>query len=511
MKKVNLLLIASALFTLGLTNQNIIEETKDYQANEPLNVYRNMQIGKDSKIEYSDTYVQHGKINGVDCLRFITAIKGNVNQISYTRNAIGDLATSIKEVNTLYKAVLANGEVTYYDGTNVTTDTSYEGNYYWACYTIKFNTTKYRTTDISVSFNVDGEQKSSRTANLEAIINEESIANEVKDHTLFVHKEGTTRFEAEEVDVSNYVISSDNATNIVERSDASNGRFLAASTGDTAKNSTFTFKINLDFNASVSMKASYAQTEKKKYKEMDMRETYTYKVDDKDTLSLSNKTTLVARDDITIWEEFAYNSIVLSKGEHTFNVTIKSNIGGNPNIDYMDFTFIKVTDNVIDNHTLFVHKEGTTRFEAEEVDVSNYVISSDNATNIVERSDASNGRFLAASTGDMAKNSTFTFKINLDFDAELSMTASYAQSEKKKANAMDMREAYTYKVDDKDTLSLSSKTILEARNDVTIWEEFEYSPITLNKGEHTFSVTIKSNTGKGNPNIDYMDFTLVRL
>lgn len=127
MKKVNLLLIASAILALGVgfTRKGIDESTKDIYGSSMLKVKKGIKVGKDSKIEYSDTYVQHGKINGVDCLRFITAIKGNVNQISYTRNAIGDLATSIKEVNTLYKAVLANGEVTYYDGTNVTTDTSY--------------------------------------------------------------------------------------------------------------------------------------------------------------------------------------------------------------------------------------------------------------------------------------------------------------------------------------------------------------------------------------------------
>ena len=57
------------------------------------------------------------------------------------------------------------------------------------------------------------------------------------------YKEGNVRFEAEEVNTTNYIISSDNVSKIVNRSDASNGKFLAASTGDTSKNSYFEFSI----------------------------------------------------------------------------------------------------------------------------------------------------------------------------------------------------------------------------------------------------------------------------
>ena len=171
-----------------------------------------------------------------------------------------------------------------------------------------------------------------------------------------------------------------------------------------------------------------------------------------------------------------------------------------------------VPDNQVKNYILFAHKEGITRFEAEEVDVSKYVISSDNPTKVVERPDASNGKFLAASTGDTAKNSTFEFKISLDFDGEVTMTASYAQSNKWKDYNQDLTKSYTYIVDENRNMMLSQdKTILNARIDITKWEEFSYTPITLNKGIHTFSVKVAENTGKGNPNIDYFDFKITKV
>ena len=171
-----------------------------------------------------------------------------------------------------------------------------------------------------------------------------------------------------------------------------------------------------------------------------------------------------------------------------------------------------IPDNEVKDFTLFAYKEGTTRFEAEEVDVSKYVISSDNPTKVVERLDASNGKFLAASTGDTAKNSTFEFKISLDFDGEVTMTASYAQSNKWKDYNQDLTKSYTYIVDENRNMMLSQdKTILNARTDITKWEEFSYTPITLNKGIHTFSVKVAENTGKGNPNIDYFDFKITKV
>ena len=64
----------------------------------------------------------------------------------------------------------------------------------------------------------------------------------------------------------------------------------------------------------------------------------------------------------------------------------------------------------VTNYSFTIDKEGVTRLEAEDVDVTNYVISSNNPTKIVERSDASGGKFLAAATGAVSDSQYFEFR-----------------------------------------------------------------------------------------------------
>ena len=166
----------------------------------------------------------------------------------------------------------------------------------------------------------------------------------------------------------------------------------------------------------------------------------------------------------------------------------------------------------VKDHTLFVNKEGVARLEAEEVDVSCYVKSSDNPTIVVERADASGGKFLAAATGAVADGQYFEFKINLKFHAQITMTAAYAQTNKWKSYDEDLTKSYVYIIDGNRNMAISSdKTVLAAREDITQWETFSYYTVTLPAGEHTFRVSVAENTGKGNPNIDYFDFTIKRV
>lgn len=166
----------------------------------------------------------------------------------------------------------------------------------------------------------------------------------------------------------------------------------------------------------------------------------------------------------------------------------------------------------MDDHTLFVYKEGVARIEAEAVDFTNYYKSSDNATMVVERADASGGKFLAAATGDLSKNGYFIFKIHLSFHTELKMTAAYAQTNKWKSYDEDMTKSYTFLIDENKNMPLSgAKTVLSARTDITVWERFTYATITLPAGEHTFRVYVAENTGRGNPNVDYMEFDVKEL
>ncbi len=166
----------------------------------------------------------------------------------------------------------------------------------------------------------------------------------------------------------------------------------------------------------------------------------------------------------------------------------------------------------VKNYTLFVNKIGTCRFEAEDVDVTYHKISSDNPSKIVERKDASGGKFLAAATGNVQSGQYFEFKINLRFNAKITMTAAYAQTDKWKGYDEDLTKAYTYIIDDNRNMPLSAaKTVLKARQNITEWETFAYQSVTLPLGEHRFRVTVAENTGKGNPNIDYFDFAVEKV
>ncbi len=163
------------------------------------------------------------------------------------------------------------------------------------------------------------------------------------------------------------------------------------------------------------------------------------------------------------------------------------------------------------NYTLFINKQGTARFEAESGDITHYAKSGANPTTIVERADASGGKFLAAATGAVKEGQYFEFKINLSFSAEIKMTAAYVQPEKWKDHKQDLRRSYLFIVDENRNMAISpQKTVLDARSDITKWETFEYTAITLPEGEHSVRMKVAEDTGHGNPNIDYFEFVIKR-
>lgn len=162
------------------------------------------------------------------------------------------------------------------------------------------------------------------------------------------------------------------------------------------------------------------------------------------------------------------------------------------------------------NYGFTIDREGVTRLEAEDVDVTNYVISANNPTKIVERADASGGKFLAAATGAVRDGQYFEFSFNLAMNSEIVMSAAYAQTEQRKSIAQDMTKAYTYLIDENKTVGLSSNYILQPRSDITKWDTITYDKFTLPAGEHTVRVRVATDTGKGNPNIDYIDFNVTK-
>lgn len=120
-----------------------------------------------SKI-YAQTAVDE---KGFEYLRFATALRGKFDKVTYTRHIEG-LEDKTDPVTTIYKGISANGVTTYSNGKDfVNYDVTSTKEYYWACYTIKFNKDSiYKNKDITVTLNVD-KYVDTKTTSLEKIKN----------------------------------------------------------------------------------------------------------------------------------------------------------------------------------------------------------------------------------------------------------------------------------------------------------------------------------------------------
>lgn len=209
MKGINKILVLSSLvlggLALGLSNQqpSMVEYTHDVN-NESvqLNV-RNNQIGNEATVDVSRTFVQYGiRENNNYVLRFATAVKGSIDQITYTRTAEGR-EDNIKNVTHVYQGLLSGEATVYYNPVtqDVTTDEAYKGMYYWACYTIEYTSEEAKDLEVSVSATVvDSENNevvstpraTSLSTLLEANKKEYSIAGEVLEDTYIYSSEKDT-------------------------------------------------------------------------------------------------------------------------------------------------------------------------------------------------------------------------------------------------------------------------------------------------------------------------------
>lgn len=177
--------VLSLAFISGLVNKtntpndstkDLVESTKDYlneqNGIEQVNV---KALNSNSALDCSTMYTQYAfdKNDGSYYLRFATAIKGDVTSLSYKRVVAG-IDDNIIYSYTLYKGISANGEVNYYDGKELSTDTQFAGNYYWSCYTIKFaKSSIYKEKDITVELSVNGDTTITRTISLNTLLNED--------------------------------------------------------------------------------------------------------------------------------------------------------------------------------------------------------------------------------------------------------------------------------------------------------------------------------------------------
>ena len=135
-------------------------------------------IGNDKNINCSKIYTQYAELENNYVLRFATAVKGDINSITYTRAKIKEHDEKVQNVKTVYRGITANNITYYYDGTDLTTDESKAGEYYWACYTISYGkSSSLIDTPIDLKINVNGEEKASVQRSLRYVIDYKAVKN----------------------------------------------------------------------------------------------------------------------------------------------------------------------------------------------------------------------------------------------------------------------------------------------------------------------------------------------
>ncbi|MGM9680104.1 MAG: hypothetical protein ACI3XR_01215, partial [Eubacteriales bacterium] len=147
---------------------------------------------------------------------------------------------------------------------------------------------------------------------------------------------GTVKVEAEEINSDNWKKASAFTENIGVGSGASGDKYLVASSGSAIGDQYYAeFTVYLAFDAQITLSAAYSQPEGKKAQNMDMARLYGYYIDGAEASITGENTVLSARDDVSVWDTFSYQTVMLAKGTHTVRIKLKENLGYAPNIDYI--------------------------------------------------------------------------------------------------------------------------------------------------------------------------------
>ena len=156
--------------------------------------------------------------------------------------------------------------------------------------------------------------------------------------------------------------------------------------------------------------------------------------------------------------------------------------------------------------------EVITRFEIEDSDISNWIISEkENKTKIIENFSASGGKYLSGIDENVQNEGYLIFNLNLICDSEITMSVSYSKNEKWKNYDIDISSMYTFIIDENKEVDIDGNGILNLRDDVAKWQIIKYKSYTLPKGYHTISIISSSNLEMGTPNIDYIDFKSIEI
>ena len=177
------LLMISIVSNNQKNNQEILNETTTIKNNDTkIKLLQNNQENTVNDYQCSKIFTQYGKDADNEYLRFAIAIKGDVSSVKYTRviSSIDNQVEPIKmfSVNCLYNGIKNGDETSYYNDNGELV--SEKTDYYWACYTIKFNNDSlYKKENISVFVSINGEEKSANAKSLE-------LAKEERGKTLIV-------------------------------------------------------------------------------------------------------------------------------------------------------------------------------------------------------------------------------------------------------------------------------------------------------------------------------------
>lgn len=189
MKKKILFSVALASLVLGsgiVSSNNKKENLKDF-AYDTFNATKGVSIKNarrtNQSVENSTIYAQVATKDGVDYLRFATAIRGDINSVSYNRTIVATGASKDKTITTVYKSISAKNSESaealsvFYTENGSLTDLALSStkDFYWACFTIAFETETYKESDLNISVSVNGNVVASRTTSLYRVKN--SIAD----------------------------------------------------------------------------------------------------------------------------------------------------------------------------------------------------------------------------------------------------------------------------------------------------------------------------------------------
>lgn len=149
------------------------EIAEDLLANQSKLINLKAANDNNENVEVSQMFIQNGVTSeGKNCLRFAVALKGDIDSLAFQRGHVdGKKDVDAKSVTAIYKAIEANGKAYYYNPSSnsddgLTTDETYAGEYYWTCYTIRYLSDDFNTSNIPMTLLINGEKTVTRKASL---------------------------------------------------------------------------------------------------------------------------------------------------------------------------------------------------------------------------------------------------------------------------------------------------------------------------------------------------------